>query len=390
MKEKTDIELNVFKHSGGEQYKDLCHFDDEIEFINFDKKQVTLTDRIRSIGRISNRDLLMVTTIFFALFVVCEVIGGLASHSLSLLGDAGAMTIDVCSYGFNLFAEHMKSKENQGSKSSLCHDFMMEIVIPGVSVMSLLAVTGWVCSDAILRLLGHKQENVNILFLYSFAFANLVVDVICAWLFYIRREDVFLQKAKVEQDAKTEDTSMDMYDIDDVEIVLCSDYSDSDKLTKNIDGSGDDDHPKTKNMNMISAFTHVGGDTLRSFTVLLAAMISSTFSIDATITDAVAAIIVSVTIIIAVLPLLYSLGLSMMEYKYRLFSNKTTKDNYKGLKTESEDLSTHTQEEETNSFPLEFVSGIKDKKLHDSDINVNTVCDNGVSQDVEVEDEIRV
>ena len=206
-----------------------------------------------------------------------------------------------------------------------------------------------VTSDAILRLLGHKKEDVNIVFLYSFAVANLVVDVVCTWLFYIRRQDVFLQPSKMNCDRKDEgtadDTSMEMYDIEDVEIVLCSDYSDDEDsgLSNNIgEGADDENQLKSKNLNMISAFTHVGGDTLRSFTVLFAAVISSTFDVNPTLADAIAAIVVSVTIVVAVLPLMYSLGISILEHKNRFFGRKNHKENYKGLKTESEDDSVHS------------------------------------------------
>lgn len=143
MKEKKDIELSVFKKNDSADYVDIKGFDDEIEFINFDKTSLSFTDRIKNITKISNRELLLVTTVFFAMFVVCEVIGGLAANSLSLLGDAGAMTIDVCSYGFNFFAEYVKAKETPGAKLSTIHDCVIEVFIPGVSVLSLLAVTGW-------------------------------------------------------------------------------------------------------------------------------------------------------------------------------------------------------------------------------------------------------
>lgn len=35
------------------------------------------------------------TAVLFALFVGAEIIGALAGHSLSLLGDAAAMSVDV-------------------------------------------------------------------------------------------------------------------------------------------------------------------------------------------------------------------------------------------------------------------------------------------------------
>ena len=43
----------------------------------------------------SNQRILFYTMILFAAFVTAEIIGALASGSLSLLGDAAAMSIDV-------------------------------------------------------------------------------------------------------------------------------------------------------------------------------------------------------------------------------------------------------------------------------------------------------
>lgn len=201
-----------------------------------------------------------------------------------------------------------------------------------------------------MRLLGHKEEDVQVAFLYSFAVANLVVDVLCTWLFYVRRQDVFLQPSKSPsaegQEGSEEHASL--YDLEDVEIVLCADFREDDHGDAGASGfegsSGGKDGEqnkgggKARNLNMISAFTHVGGDTLRSLTVLLAAVASSTFDIDTALTDAVAAIVVSVTIVVAVLPLMYSLGVSLGEYKRHFLAAKTpTKESYRGLATVSED-----------------------------------------------------
>ncbi len=45
--------------------------------------------------QITNRLVLWVSAISFGLFVLAEIIGALASNSLSLLGDACAMSVDV-------------------------------------------------------------------------------------------------------------------------------------------------------------------------------------------------------------------------------------------------------------------------------------------------------
>ena len=56
----------------------------------------------------SNKRLLQVLSLSFFLFVVAEIVGAIYSESLSLLGDAAAMSVDVVSYFTNMYAEHVK------------------------------------------------------------------------------------------------------------------------------------------------------------------------------------------------------------------------------------------------------------------------------------------
>lgn len=53
------------------------------------------SDEKASPNKITNQTVLTVTTVLFAAFVIGEVIGALAGNSLSLLGDAAAMSVDV-------------------------------------------------------------------------------------------------------------------------------------------------------------------------------------------------------------------------------------------------------------------------------------------------------
>jgi Co/Zn/Cd efflux system component len=61
--------------------------------------------------QLTNRRLLWVSAITFFLFVVAELLGAIISNSLSLLGDAAAMSVDVfsvsswllSSFGFYIF-----------------------------------------------------------------------------------------------------------------------------------------------------------------------------------------------------------------------------------------------------------------------------------------------
>jgi len=266
---------------------------------------------------LSNRGLLAFTTFFFTLFVISEIVGGLAANSLSLLGDAAAMSIDVFSYVGNFYAEHLKSvtKDDLDVRTKV----WTEIIIPAVSVASLLSVTAWVCIDASSRLLGHKNEDVDLFFLYAFAGANLVVDILCALLFYIRRHDVFISKKKeqcsteddIEGNSSEEESSIHSTDSDGHIEDTSSHASEQASLVTTRAVSPPDTPPPWEdggqNLNMLSAFTHIGGDTLRTFAVLVAAILSSILRIDPSIPDAWAAVVVSVTIVVAVAPLCSSI-----------------------------------------------------------------------------------
>jgi Co/Zn/Cd efflux system component len=77
----------------------------------------------------------------FLLFVILEMIGALKSNSLSLLGDAIAMSVDVFTYFANLYAE--ETKERQYNRSEF-NKIVNEIGIPSFSVICLLSVTVYI------------------------------------------------------------------------------------------------------------------------------------------------------------------------------------------------------------------------------------------------------
>ena len=101
----------------------------------------------------SNQRVLLVVTLCFACFVCGEFVFAIAGHSLSLLGDAAAMSVDVFSYLTNMIAEHIKSKGQSGQGSdggggggglSVRVRFLLEVAVPCFSVSCLLVVTGWI------------------------------------------------------------------------------------------------------------------------------------------------------------------------------------------------------------------------------------------------------
>jgi Co/Zn/Cd efflux system component len=80
-----------------------------------DQLEVQLEDQLEDqleiyyVNRIkSNKNFLVLTSILFTLFMLSEIGGALESNSLSLLGDAMAMSIDVANYITNIYIENLK------------------------------------------------------------------------------------------------------------------------------------------------------------------------------------------------------------------------------------------------------------------------------------------
>ncbi|RYH28695.1 hypothetical protein EON65_11205 [archaeon] len=170
----------------------------------------------------------------------------------------------------NMYAELTKAK--YGSVDPTTRR-VLEVYIPCFSISALLGVTGWITSDAISVIMEPgDDDDVDVVFLFAFASANFVVDFISSFMFYIRREDVL--KSNHLHTFSLDRRSVDWHK-----------------------------RPLLPNLNMISALTHVGSDTLRTMSVFIAAIIASAGHQSSSKCDAWAAVVVSITIIIAVIPL---------------------------------------------------------------------------------------
>ena len=168
---------------------------------------------------------------------------------------------------------------------------MLEVYIPSFSVCALIGVTGWITSDAIQVIISdERDDDVGVAFLYGFACANFLIDVICSGLFYLKRKDVLLSEPLIL--ASERSTTLEI---------------DEDKKQK-------EDMKQKANLNMISALTHVGGDTMRTVSVFIAAVIS-TAGQPSSLCDAWATIVVCFTICIAVIPLVKEIYKAATEKK---------------------------------------------------------------------------
>lgn len=197
------------------------------------------------------------------------------------MGDAAAMTVDVFTYLTNMYAERMKAKH--GVLDASMH-FILEVLVSGFSVLALIGVTIYILVDAITIIVDNGQHSgggdVNIAFLYAFAVTNFAIDVVSTLMFYLRGKDA-LRHSHMPIPIVNDDTAEDTLSIT-------------------------EERPRTlfsANLNMISALTHVGSDTLRTIAVFVAALIATFADVSGNICDAWAAIVVSITIFIAVIPL---------------------------------------------------------------------------------------
>lgn len=91
-----------------------------------------------------NLNVLVLTALLFAGFMIAEAVGAYLSHSLSLLGDAAAMSVDVVTYFCSIWAEY--AKHSNGGILSESTRLWVEVYIPIFSLLSLLTICGWVTS----------------------------------------------------------------------------------------------------------------------------------------------------------------------------------------------------------------------------------------------------
>lgn len=179
---------------------------------------------------------------------------------------------DHVQYLVSMCAERIKARDASSTTSRA-----LEVYIPLISITVLLGVTVWIMHEAVGIIMmsaagREKQQQADVSMMLGFAAGNLVVDIISVWLFYIKRRTVFQHSA-----------------------VLSSADDDQE--------SGVPPPPALLNLNMLAAFTHVGSDTLRTASVLVAATVASVFKQSSSLCDAWAAMVVSGTIWLTVLPL---------------------------------------------------------------------------------------
>jgi Co/Zn/Cd efflux system component len=228
---------------------------------------------------------------------------------------------------------------------------MTEVVIPSFSLAALLSVTVYISlqSITVLSAPAEQQRNVNVAYLFGFTTANFVIDALSSYLFCFKggreafthhhhdTDDTNSGKSNSNSSGNKTGGNCSVKEIDLLDDVIKSGLHDVEAplpqhplpqqqledypITITVESTADtttSSQQQTKeqgvveatvvtrksNINMISAVTHLGGDSLRTVAVFVAAMVAQLTGARSDLCDAWAAIIVSFTIVLLAVPLL--------------------------------------------------------------------------------------
>ena len=108
-------------------------------------------------------------------FSAVELIGGLLSNSLALIGDAGHMATDAASLLFALVANWL-AREGADSHHSFGHA-RIEVLAAFINALIMFVVLGWICYEAIDRLTNpHDVSGGSVMLIATFGlFVNIAV-----------------------------------------------------------------------------------------------------------------------------------------------------------------------------------------------------------------------
>lgn len=115
-----------------------------------------------------------------ASFMVAEVGGGLLSHSLALLADAGHMLTDAAALGFAWVAFRIARRPPDARRSYGYQRF--QVLAAFVNGATLVAIVAWILIEAVQRL----REPVEVLgrLMLTIAVLGLVVNIVAFWILH--------------------------------------------------------------------------------------------------------------------------------------------------------------------------------------------------------------
>lgn len=215
-----------------------------------------------------------------------------------------------------MLAERAKDRD---SVNSVKAKLFTEIFIPLFAIMTLIGVTSYFCIEAIKVLYDKERitDTVNIVYLYIFSGINIIVDILCITMFFLRRKDIFIEKKvnllpqlSLDDSIHSQNSEFgQLHDEDTEDEFYGIAHDNTPTVNDKINRLNNDILiiKDKKNLNMVSAFAHIGGDSLRTVSVLIAAGVSTWTGASIDICDAWGAIAVSALVLLIMVPLIFDL-----------------------------------------------------------------------------------
>lgn len=236
-------------------------------------------------------------------FTIAQFIGAYKANSLAMYGDCATMALDSLTYMLNIYCENRRIS---GSLEAL----QLEVLVASISVASLTFVTIILLWDSLKRLHDSQpgENTVDASIMLKFSILNFIVDIISCSIFLSNSNDsnginkpvpnsvynpIYKADSPLNGRVKIE-VSRDV----DLEII---DRRRSSYISVK---------ESPRNLNMASAFLHLGADTLRTITILVTALIveGESRKIDSVDADAIGSIIVCIIILAVVVALCLELA----------------------------------------------------------------------------------
>jgi cobalt-zinc-cadmium efflux system protein len=110
-------------------------------------------------------------------YMLAEVFGGLAAHSLALLADAGHMVTDAVAIGLALLAIWIASRPPSITRTFGL--YRTEVLAALLNALGLWAITGWIFFEAYRRFMDPPQ--VQGILMLGVGVGGLIVNLAVAW-----------------------------------------------------------------------------------------------------------------------------------------------------------------------------------------------------------------
>ena len=126
---------------------------------------------------IRNKKVLAVSLFIITFFMIVEVIGGMVTHSLALLSDAGHMLSDSLAIGLSLLA--LKFSEKRGTPKYTFGYQRIEILFALLNGLALVGIAVWIIIEAISRF--QQPPEIASVGMLLVSVIGLVVNLVIAY-----------------------------------------------------------------------------------------------------------------------------------------------------------------------------------------------------------------